>query len=400
MTGNMNESYNFDELIDRSNSDCVKLERMKELFGRDDLIPLWVADMDFRSPPAITRALQERVSHGIFGYTVPSEGYTRSIVNWLKRRHRWEVNPDHINFVPGVVKGIAFALDTFSKRGDRVIIQPPVYHPFRIVTQSMGREVVTNPLILKGGRYRMDLDGLREIVSNQRCQMLILCNPHNPGGRVWSPEELRELATICAENDILVVSDEIHGDMALPGHQHTPFATVSAEAEANSLTLMAPSKTFNIAGIVSSFAVIPGKEVRERFLAYLQPRELQQGTLFAYTATRAAYEECDDWLRQMLDYVQGNVRFVDGYLREHVPAIEAMIPEASFLVWLDCRRLGLSQPELVRFFVNKAGLALNDGAIFSKEGEGFMRLNVGTSRHVLEKALDQLRNELPALPVN
>jgi cystathionine beta-lyase len=175
---------------------------------------------------------------------------------------------------------------------------------------------------------------------------------------------------------------------------------VSAEAKANSLTFMAPSKTFNIAGIVSSFAVIPGKEVRERFLAYLQPRELQQGTLFAFTATRAAYEECDDWLRQMLDYVQGNVRFVDGYLREHLPAIEAMIPEASFLMWLDCRRLGLSQPELVRFFVDKAGLALNDGTIFGREGEGFMRLNVGTSRFVLRKALNQLKNALLSLPTN
>lgn len=387
----MNESYNFDELINRANTDCVKLEKMKELFGRDDLIPLWVADMDFKSPPAIIRALQERVSHGIYGYTLPSEGYTRSIVNWLSRRHRWEVNPDHINFIPGVVKGIAFALDTFTNRGDRVIIQPPVYHPFRIVTQSMGREVVTNPLILEGGRYRMDFDGLREIVSSRRCQMLILCNPQNPGGTAWRPEELRKLATICTESGILVVSDEIHGDMALPGHQHTPFATVSAEAEANSLTFMAPSKTFNIAGIVSSFAVIPGKEVRERFLAYLELRELQQGTLFAYTATRAAYEECDDWLRQMLDYVQGNVRFVDRYLREQIPVIEAMIPEASFLVWLDCRRLGLSQSELVRLFVNRAGLALNDGTIFGKEGEGFMRLNVGTSRLLLEKALNQLR---------
>ncbi len=396
----MNESYNFDELIDRSNTDCVKLEKMKELFGRDDLIPLWVADMDFKSPPAIIRALQERVSHGIYGYTLPSEGYIRSIVNWLSRRHRWEVNPVHINFVPGVVKGIAFAIDAFTEKGDHIIIQPPVYHPFRIVTQSLGRKVVNNPLILEDGRYRMNFDGLREIALSQRCKVLILCNPHNPGGTVWSPEELRELAAICAENGILVVSDEIHGDMALPGHQHTPFATVSAEAEANSLTLMAPSKTFNIAGIVSSFAVIPAKEVRKQYLAYLEPRDLHQGTLFAFTATRVAYEECDDWLRQMLDYVQENVRFVDEYLTRHVPAIKAMIPEASFLVWLDCRRLGLSHPELVRFFVDKAGLALNDGTIFGEEGEGFMRLNVGTSRLLLEKALDQLRDALLLLQVN
>ncbi|NLI99817.1 MAG: aminotransferase class I/II-fold pyridoxal phosphate-dependent enzyme, partial [Bacteroidales bacterium] len=191
---------------------------------------------------------------------------------------------------------------------------------------------------------------------------------------------------------VLVISDEIHSDMALSGQRHIPFAKVSAEAEAISLTLMAPSKTFNIAGIVSSFAVIPNKEIRERYLAYLQPRELQQGTLFAFTATRAAYEECDEWLRQMLDYVEENVRFVDRFLREHIPSIQAMIPEASFLVWLDCRQLRLSQRELVRLFVEKAGLALNDGTMFGREGEGFMRLNVGTSRRILEKALNNLKN--------
>jgi len=386
--------YNFDEIVDRSNTDCVKLEKMKALFGRDDLIPLWVADMDFKSPPAISRALEERVAHGIYGYTLPSEAYTRSIVGWLNRHHRWEVNPGHINFVPGVVKGFAFAIDEFTEKGDKVIIQPPVYHPFRIVTRSLEREVVNNPLILEEGRYRMDFEGLREILSKERCKMLILCNPHNPGGRVWSAGELKELAEICHAHDVLVVSDEIHSDMALGAHRHIPFAAVSPEAEAISLTLMAPSKTFNIAGIVSSFAVIPNKEIRERYLAYLEPRELQQGTLFAFTATRAAYEECDDWLRQMLDYVQENVRFVDEFLRKHIPAIEAMIPEASFLVWLDCRGLGLSQRDLVSLFVDKAGLALNDGTMFGSEGQGFMRLNVGTSRLILEKALNNLKNAL------
>jgi cystathionine beta-lyase len=350
--------------------------------------------MDFKSPPAIIRALEERVAHGIYGYTVPSEAYTRSIVGWLSRHHRWEVNPSHINFVPGVVKGFAFAIDEFTEKGDKVIIQPPVYHPFRIVTRSLEREVVNNPLILEEGRYRMDFEGLREILSKERCKMLILCNPHNPGGRVWSARELEELAEICHAHDVLVVSDEIHSDMALAGHRHIPFATVSPEAEAISLTLMAPSKTFNIAGIVSSFAVIPNKEIRERYLAYLEPRELQQGTLFAFAATRAAYEECDDWLRQMLDYVEENVRFVDEFLREHIPAIEAMIPEASFLVWLDCRQLGLSQRNLVSLFVDKAGLALNDGTMFGSEGQGFMRLNVGTSRLILEKALNNLKNAL------
>lgn len=386
--------YNFDEIIDRSNTDCVKLDKMKALFGRDDLIPLWVADMDFKSPPPIIKALQTRVEHGVFGYTLPSESYTQSIVGWLGRHHQWKVDPRHINFVPGVVKGFAFAIDEFTEKGDKIIIQPPVYHPFRIVSRSLGREVVNNPLILEDGRYRMDFDGLREIAADERCKMLILCNPHNPGGRVWTMEELKEVAEICHENKIMVVSDEIHSDMALGENRHLPFAKVSPEAESISLTLMAPSKTFNIAGIVSSFAVIPNKEIRERYLAYLEPRELQQGTLFAFEATRAAYDECDDWLREMLQYVEENIHYVDQFLKEHVPSIVAMIPEASFLVWLDCRQLNLSQRELVSLFVNQAGLALNDGSIFGSEGEGFMRLNVGTSRRVLEKALNNLKNAI------
>ena len=383
--------YNFDEIVDRAGSNAVKLERLKPVFGQEDLIPLWVADMDFKSPPAIIEALKQRVEHGVFGYTTPSEEYTSSIVNWLGRRHHWQVKREHINFVPGVVKGFAFAIDEFTGKGDKIIIQPPVYHPFRIVTSSLGREVVNNPLILDNGQYRMDFEGLRNIVSGNDCKMLILCNPHNPGGRVWSPSELNELADICYENNILVVSDEIHADLALPGYQHTPFASVSEKSKEISLTLMAPSKTFNIAGIVSSFAVITNKTIRERYLAYLEPRELQQGTIFAFTATRAAYEECEEWLDQMLAYVQGNVNFVDNYLKENVPEIKAIQPEASFLVWLDCRSLNLSQRELVKLFIEKAHLALNDGTMFGPGGEGFMRLNVGCPRSLLEKGLNNLK---------
>lgn len=224
--------------------------------------------------------------------------------------------------------------------------------------------------------------------------MLILCNPHNPGGRVWSPDELRELAEICYDNNVFVVSDEIHADLALPGYRHTPFATVSEKAAANSLTLMAPSKTFNIAGIVSSFAVIPDKQIRKLYLSYLEPRELNQGTLFAYTATTAAYEKGGDWLDEMLAYVQGNIDFVDQFLNEHIPQIHAMRPEASFLVWLDCRELGLTREELVTLFVERAGLALNEGSMFGPGGEGFMRLNVGTSRSILIKALNKLKKAI------
>ncbi|HBT85594.1 MAG: PatB family C-S lyase [Fermentimonas sp.] len=384
--------YNFDEIIDRSNTDSSKLENLKSLFGREDLIPLWVADMDFKSPPAITEALMKRVEHGLFGYTIQSEPYFNSIIKWLESRHKWKVNKDDIIYVPGVVKGFAFAIDEFTEHGDNIIIQPPVYHPFRIVSSSLGRNVVNNPLLEYNGKYRMDFDGLRKIVSEKQCKMLILCNPHNPAGRVWSPKELEELAGICYDNNIIVVSDEIHSDMALPGFTHTPFAKVSPKAENNCITLMAPSKTFNIAGIVSSFAIITNKEIRDKYLSYIRPRGLDEGTLFAYTATRIAYDECVDWLDQMLEYVQGNVNFVDSYLKKNIPQIKAMLPEASFLVWLDCRSLKLSQRDLVKLFVEEAGLALNDGTVFGQEGEGFMRLNVGTSRLVLEKALENLKN--------
>ena len=384
--------YNFDEVIDRSNSDCSKIENLKPLFGRDDIIPLWVADMDFKAPPAITQALMKRVEHGVFGYTVQSEEYFNSIINWHKRRYNWIVSKEDINYIPGVVKGFSIAIEVFTEVGDNIIIQPPVYHPFRIMTKALNRNVVNNPLILEKGQYRMDFDGLRKIVSEKNCKMLIFCNPHNPGGRVWSTEELKELSQICFENDILVVSDEIHSDMALPGFIHTPFATISTEAENNSITLMAPSKTFNIAGIVSSYAVISKKEIRDKYHSFVKKRGLDEGNLFAYTATVSAYNECDDWVDEMLKYVQSNVDFVDSYLKNNIPEIKTILPEASFLIWLDCRSLNLSQNELVKLFVDKAGLALNDGSIFGPGGEGFMRLNVGTSKVILEKALSNLKN--------
>lgn len=386
--------YNFDEIIDRNNTDCIKIEKLEPFFGRKDLLPMWVADMDFLSPPAVTEALRKRVEHGLFGYTAPSEEYLASIVNWLKKRHGWHVEKDHITFIPGVVKGFAFAIDEFTKPGDKIIIQPPVYHPFRIVTESLGREIVNNPLILENGQYKMDLGGLKKIIAENDCKMLILCNPQNPSGRVWNADELTALAEICYDNNIFVVSDEIHSDLALLENKHIPFASVSDKARDNSLVLMAPSKTFNIAGIVSSFSVIPNDDIRKKYLGYLEPRELNQGTIFAFTATRAAYEEGEEWLNEVLQYIQQNMDFVDNYLKETIPQIKVIRPEASFLVWLDCRDLNLSQPELVKFFVEKAGLALNDGSIFGDEGRGFMRLNIGTSRLIVEKALNNLKKAI------
>lgn len=384
-------NYNFDQIIDRKNTACVKVDELARRFGSEDLISLWVADMDFLSPPGVTKALKERVEHGLFGYTFASEGYYRSIIRWLQKRHDWDVKKEWITFVPGVVKGFAFAIDEFTEKDDQIIIQPPVYHPFRLVSQALKRKVVNNPLLLENGRYQIDFNGLKKIISEENCKMLIFCNPHNPGGRIWTKDELAELADICYEHNVLVISDEIHSDMALYGNKHIPFASVSEKAANNSITLMAPSKTFNIAGIVSSFAVIENPDIRKRYMSYLEARELNQGTVFAYTAAEAAYNTGGEWLDEVLHYIEGNADFVNDFLKENIPQINSMKPDASFLLWLDCRGLNLSQRELVKLFTEKARLALNDGTMFGKEGEGFMRMNIGTSRLILEKALNNLK---------
>jgi cystathionine beta-lyase len=387
------KKYDFDEVIDRRGTCAVKTDALKRLYGREDLIALWVADMDFRCGDFIVDALMKRSRDGIFGYTGASDGYFESIIGWVRNQHQWEIKREWLSYIPGIVKGIAFCVTKFTDPGDKIIIQPPVYHPFRLVPQWHSRQVVNNQLIEENGKYRMDLEGLRKIIDKD-CKMLILCNPHNPVGITWDKETLQELAHICAENNVLVVSDEIHADMGLFGRKHLPFATVSQEAADNSITFMAPSKTFNIAGIVSSYSIISNQRLRESFYKYLHASELGDGTIFAYVATEAAYRNGSDWMRQMLDYLEGNILFVDSYLKENIPQIKAVIPEASFLIWLDCRDLGLQQSELVSLFVNKAHLALNDGVMFGPGGNGFMRLNAGCARSVLKQALEQLKKAL------
>lgn len=383
--------YNFDEIIDRNGTNCLKVDALQERYGSSDLIPLWVADMDFKAPPAVIDAIIKRAQHGIFGYTRPSQEYHDSIRNWLDKHHDWQIKQEWTSFIPGIVKGIGFVVSCFTDRNDKIIIQPPVYHPFRIIPTLQHREVIDNELILKENRYYMDLEGLKNKIA-LGAKILILCNPHNPGGRVWTKQELIDLAEICYDNNVLVISDEIHADLAHKGHKHIPFATVSDKAAMNSITFMAPSKTFNIAGIVSSFSVIPNEKIRDKFHAYLESFELEEGYIFAYTATQAAYQHGEEWLVQAKEYIWGNIQFVDNYLKENIPQIKAMIPDASYLIWLDCRDLNLSQPQLEDLFVNKAKLALNTGTMFGKGGEGFMRLNVGSPRSILAKALAQLKD--------
>lgn len=383
--------YDFDKVIDRRGSNDVKHVFLEKMFGREDLVPLWVADMDFETPHFITEALRERLDHSIFGYTANPSDYWSTIAQWIYDHHKWEVKTRWMTYIPGVVKGIGMAINVFVKEDEKVIIQPPVYHPFRLTPQGNGREVVYNPLKENGdGSYSMDFDNLAQ-VADEKCRMLILSNPHNPAGICWDRETLVKLADFCASRGIIVVSDEIHSDMAIFGHKHIPFASVSQEAEQNSITFGAPSKTFNIAGIVSSYSIVPNNDLRSKFYKWLSANELNDSTFFATIATMAAYKHGEEWRKQMLGYVEENIRFVEEFMSENIPGIKVIRPQASFLVWLDCRGLGLAHDELINLFVNKARLALNDGAMFGKEGSGYMRLNVGCPRAILKQALEQLK---------
>ena len=382
-------TYNFDKIVDRTGSGDLKHGVLQERYGRSDLLPLWVADMDFETPSFITEALRRRLEHSLFGYTVVPDELWTAIRQWLLDHHQWDVRREWLTYIPGIVKGIGMAVNVFVGEDEKVIIQPPVYHPFRLTPQGNGRQVVYNPLKEVDGSYEMDFDQLAA-VADDKCRLLILSNPHNPAGICWSRETLQRLARFCHERHIIVVSDEIHADMALFGHRHVPFATVSEEAAQTSITFGAPSKTFNMAGIVSSYAVVANDTLRRRFYTWLEANELNDPPLLAPIATIAAYRQGEQWRQQMVSYIEENVRFVEDYCREHLPQIRSWRPQASFLVWLDCRALGLSHDALVDLFVNRARLALNDGAMFGTGGEGFMRLNVGTPRSILRQALQQL----------
>lgn len=380
--------YNFDEIISRRNTACVKHDGMQALWGRDDLIPMWVADMDFRTPDFIIKALHQRLDHEVLGYAAEHPQWRESIIRWQQRRHGYAVLAEELTFIPGIVRGIAFAVQALTEPGEKVLVLSPVYHPFFLVSEKNGREVVRCPLTLTpDNRYEIDFQRLKADLDGVK--MLVLSNPHNPGGRVWTPDELRQIATLCHDNGTIVISDEIHADLTLPPYRHTPFATVSSEARGISITFGSPSKAFNTPGVVTSYAIVHNDELRHRFFEYLEASELNSGNLFAQLVTIAAYNDGEEWLRQVKEYIAGNIRFVEAYLAEHKPEMRPMAVEASYLIYLNCRDMHLSQQELQQYFVDR-GLALNDGAIFGKEGEGFMRMNIALPRPILERALRQL----------
>ena len=380
--------YDFSRPTDRHGTDSYKWDSTPEA----DIIPLWVADMDFETFPCITEALQRRVAHGIFGYTHVPEAYYEAVCNWFGKRHGWHINREDIIYTSGVVPAVSAVIKALTLPGDQVIVQGPVYNCFFSCIKNSGCEVEENELKRVGNcTYEIDFEDFERKCADEKTKAFLLCNPHNPGGIVWKKETLVRLADICAKHNILVISDEIHAEMAYPQYTHYPFASVSDTAASCSVTFMAPSKTFNIAGIVTSYAIVPNDRIREEFYSFLEAGEFGDGTIFAYTATTAAYTYGAEWLQQMRMYIMENVRFVEEFMKQHLPKIKVYQPQASFLVWLDCRELKLSQDELVHLFKDKAGLALNDGSIFGPGGEGHMRLNIGCPRSVLDKAMNALK---------
>lgn len=386
------KNYDFDRVIDRHGSGCTKFDRLKNFFGKENLTPMWIADMDFPVCPEITEALRRRIDHPIYGYSLPDEGYWGSIISWLHRRHDWEVGRHELTFVPGVVKGIAFAINFFSQRGDKILIQPPVYHPFKRVIEGNGRVVLPAPLVLddETHTFSMDLDALEELVARERPRLMILCNPHNPVGLQWSREVLGRIGTIARRNGVVVISDEIHGDLVLYGRPHYPFAACGEDAEAVAVTFGAPSKTFNIPGLVSSWCVVKNPGLREPFFEWLEANEFDATTFVSTIGVEAAYNNGEPWLAEAMDYIEQNIRFTREFLAERMPRVKMVEPEASFLIWMDFRALGLSHDDLVILLTDHAGLALNDGEMFGPEGAGFMRVNIATPRCCLQKALEKL----------
>lgn len=385
------EKYNFDTVIDRRGTSSMKYEGLDAVFGRHDVSPLWIADLDFAVCPDIVKTLRQRLDHPILGYFACPDSYWNAVMSWLERRHGLKTEREQLAFIPGVVKGIGYAVNFFSRPGDRIVIQPPVYHPFRMVIEGNGRQVVENPLVFDGDNYTMDLDGLEEAIIREKPTMMILCNPHNPIGIQWSAGTLARVAAICRSHGVTVVSDEIHGDLVLYGKPHIPFVDVSADARAVGITLGAPSKTFNIPGLVSSWVLVKDPELRRDFFHWLEVNEFSAPMMISALGAEVAYTHGEQWLDEMVGYVEDNIDFAVNFVDRHIPGVRIIRPQASFLLWVDFRGLGLSQNELMDLLLDKAHIALNDGTMFGAQGLGFARLNVGTPRSVLATALEQIR---------
>ncbi len=399
----------FDEEVDRRGTNSVKWEFIQKpddptqvqhtdrFFGADRTLPMWVADMDFRCPEPVVNALVERAQHGIYGYTMPTDSFYQSVVNWMRKRHGWEIDPAWICTTSGVVPALHMMVRTFVSSGDGVLIQPPVYYPFFEAIERNGAARLDNALQYKDGQYRMNWDDLERRVADPRLKMAILCSPHNPVGRVWSKEELERFGETCLAKNVLVVSDEIHGDLIYQGNVFTPFAKISRDFAQHSIICTAPSKTFNMAGLQTSCIIIPNDDLRAQFIKTLQSNGLFGVASFGMVALQAAYDHGEEWLKQMLEYLQGNLDYMQSYIAEHIPQISVVQPQGTYLVWLDCRRLGLTKSELKRLMMEGARVYLDEGYIFGAEGEGFERINIACPRSILAEALKRIAQAVKGL---
>lgn len=381
-------AFNFDERINRRNTRSYKWDQMKKLFGSDELLPLWVADMDFASPPAVREAIIRRAEQGIYGYSFPAEGYVPAIIRWFSRRHGWQLESGWLSDSPGIVTSLSLAVELLSEPGSPVILQSPVYYPFYDVIRMNGRQVAASPLIKQDGRYVMDYDHLEKWMQNG-ARLMLLCNPHNPGGRVWSREELLQLAALCERYGVKVVSDEIHCDLLMPGSRHTPFASVSDAAADMSLTCLAATKTFNLPGLQTSFIATSNKQLKRDFDHRIKTLSLHMANFFAHEAVIAAYEHGEDWLDALLAYLADNLSAALDVLHERLPEAEPMKPEATYLLWSDFSALGLDTAGMKQLMYEKAGVVFNEGSIYGKEGAGHLRINMGCPRSLLLEALDR-----------
>lgn len=391
--------YDFDEQIERRGSDCLKYDFAVERGMPADILPLWVADMDFRTAPCITERIQKDAAFGIFGYTDSKDDYFQTLSKWYETYFNWKVEKDWLVKTPGIVFAIATAVSAFTKEGDSVLIQQPVYYPFSSVIRNNNRKLVNNELVLKEGRYEMDLEDFEKKIVQEKVKLFILCSPHNPVGRVWTEEELQRIGEICLKYDVKIVSDEIHSDFVYPGIVHHVLMTVDERFQDICIVCTAPSKTFNLAGLQVSNVWIPNPELRRIFEQKISAVGYSEVNMLGLHACQAAYEGGREWLEQLKEYLKGNLDFVRNYLKENIPQIKLIEPEGTYLVWLDCRELGLSEKELEQFIAQKAKLWLDDGIIFGKAGEGFERVNIACPRATLKEALERLKIAAATLTV-
>lgn len=380
-------TFDFDQPIERRHTDSVKFDALKAVFGTEDVLPMWVADTDFAAPREVVQALAERAAHPVYGYSMYPESLYQAMIEWFAQRHDWQIEREWIMPAPGVVPSLHAVAMAFAGEGEGIIVQPPVYPPFFAAASKTGRALVANPLVRRDGEYRMDLEHLEQCAPQAR--VLALCSPHNPVGRVWREDELRAMLEIARRHNLLILSDDIHCDLTFSGHPHTMLAALATDKD-RIITAVAPSKTFNIAGMGLSALVVPDAAHRRALKTTFEAMHMEPANPFSITAFEAAYRHGGPWLDALLDYLQGNIRLACSYLAEHVPEIRVDQPEGTYLLWLDCTRLGMTDTELKTFFIRQARVGMNPGLSFGQAGSGYMRLNIGTRRAVVQEALKRI----------